>query len=325
MRIPQYWAEARRRTRVNGRQRTIRRFGWSDSGETDARDHAEQRLQEAIDQAQSGGRILNREPKRPYNGAEGVPIREEIVSCHGDTVITRNSYGALCLNTPDVLFADMDFEHAAGVRLVVTVYILLLLAAAALGYMHSSWQTFFIAGIAALVSGVLVAHLLFRVFMLLAGGAERRARRRVRRFSRRHPDWNLRLYRTPAGYRVLVMHRRFDPNGSDALGFLKKLRSDPLYVRMCRNQQCFRARISPKPWRIGINTHMKPRPGVWPVNPDRLPARQLWIDQYERSTSGYASCRFVESFGSDSVDPGAETVRGIHDRYCRAESGLEIA
>jgi len=36
-----------------------------------------------------------------------VPIREEIVSRHGDTIITRNSYGARCLNTPNALFADI--------------------------------------------------------------------------------------------------------------------------------------------------------------------------------------------------------------------------
>ncbi|MEQ1893799.1 MAG: hypothetical protein ABL998_14750, partial [Planctomycetota bacterium] len=34
--------------------------------------------------------------------AEGVPIREEIVSEHDAAVITRNGYGARCLNTPNV-------------------------------------------------------------------------------------------------------------------------------------------------------------------------------------------------------------------------------
>lgn len=47
-----------------------------------------------------------------YNGAQGVPIREEVLERHGDTVITRNGYGAKCLNTPDVLFADVDFDTA---------------------------------------------------------------------------------------------------------------------------------------------------------------------------------------------------------------------
>jgi len=57
----------------------------------------------------SGEKLIRREPKIPYKGAAGVPIREEIVSRHGETIITRNAYGARCLNTPNVLFADVRY------------------------------------------------------------------------------------------------------------------------------------------------------------------------------------------------------------------------
>jgi hypothetical protein len=52
----------------------------------------------------------------PYNGAAGVPIREEIVGRHGETVITRNSYGARCLNMPNVLswISISSTSRAAG-------------------------------------------------------------------------------------------------------------------------------------------------------------------------------------------------------------------
>ena len=57
-----------------------------------------------------------REPRMPYNGAAGVPIREEIVGRHGETVITRNSYGARCLNMPNVLswISISSTSRAAG-------------------------------------------------------------------------------------------------------------------------------------------------------------------------------------------------------------------
>lgn len=54
---------------------------------------------------------MPRRELRSNYGTHGVPIREQIVERHDDMIITRNSYGALCLNTPDVLFADMDFEE----------------------------------------------------------------------------------------------------------------------------------------------------------------------------------------------------------------------
>src|SRR5688572_18341267 len=64
---------------------------------------------------------------------------------------------------------------------------------------------------------------------------------------------------------------------------------DPVYRRMCRNQRCFRARVSPKPWRIGLTEHLRPRPGVWPVKPERLPQRNEWIRRYESQAGGVAA------------------------------------
>lgn len=61
-----------------------------------------------VPRAWAGVALTQREPLVPYTGADGVPIREENLAEHGSTVITRNSYGARCLNTPDVLFADID-------------------------------------------------------------------------------------------------------------------------------------------------------------------------------------------------------------------------
>ena len=33
--VPQYWAEARIKKRINGRLVTVKRFGWSDDSESD--------------------------------------------------------------------------------------------------------------------------------------------------------------------------------------------------------------------------------------------------------------------------------------------------
>lgn len=67
----------------------------------------------------------------PYNGAEGVPIREEIVEVHGTTIITRNAYGAGCLNTPDVLFVDLDFEEQTPEKLTLALVGVLMVGAIA--------------------------------------------------------------------------------------------------------------------------------------------------------------------------------------------------
>src|SRR5690349_327098 len=108
--VPTYWAEASARDRKGNRQVTVRRFGWSDVSQEDAQAMADARARDALQRALAGEQLVRREPKVPYNGAQGVPIREEILERYGSAVVTRNAYGARCLNTPDVLFADVDLD-----------------------------------------------------------------------------------------------------------------------------------------------------------------------------------------------------------------------
>jgi len=321
--VPQFWAEARIRDRVGGRQVTIRRFGWSDISQTEAQRHAEDRAREAMDRVRAGQSIHRRDLKRAYNGSEGVPIREEVVSRYGETVITRNSYGALCLNTPSVLFADIDFPVNVGCVLYFFL-VPMLMAALAFGWYMRSWLYGILAGIAAVFVARLLAIWFLEMQVHLAGGREALARRRLEGFLSAHPDWYVRLYRTPAGLRVLVLSQTFDPSDPRVAEFFRALDTDPIYVRMCQRQHCFRARVSPKPWRIGIPHHMKPRPGVWPVDPKRLPQRQAWIEAYERAAEGYASCQFIAALGSGRVDPAAAEVQRWHDELSKANRSLPM-
>jgi hypothetical protein len=323
--VPEFWAEGRARDRRDGRQVTVRRFGWSDVSLADAQQMADARAAEALRRVLAGEILTRREPKVPYNGAAGVPIREQIVSRHGDVVITRNSYGARCLNSPNALFADIDFAQPPPFLLRCLTFLVLAGLSAWAGWITSSWCLGLVLGFVSLVAAWLVAALLYGAFRALKGGDEAVARARIDRFAADHPDWGVRLYRTPAGLRLLVTHRPFDPNDPAVREFFAAVGADPVYVRMCLNQQCFRARVSPKPWRVGIGKHMKPRPGVWPVRPERLPDRQEWIAAYEAASAGFAACEFIDTVGSGVIHPGLAAVIKLHDDLSRATSGLPIA
>jgi len=321
--VPQYWAEGRARERRKGTQVTVRRWGWSDDGPEQARAHAETRTKDALERILAGEDLLRREARIAYNGADGVPIREEIVSRHGDTIVTRNGYGALCLNTPDVLFADVDFAGLpapSGLPLLGPLGIAAVAASLAPG---ARVLVFVAALIGSLVLLIVGWNLLQRRRKEKAGGPEAEALRRVRRALETRPDWNVRVYRTPAGLRVLVLHRLFDPMSDDVREFFEALGSDPIYVRMCTKQHCFRARVSPKPWRVGIAKHF--RPGVWPVEPSRAEDRKRWVAAYDEASRGHASCRYLESFGRGAEDPAAAEVRKLHDEVSGALTTLPIA
>jgi len=116
--VPTYWAEARAQQARSRGQRaiTVRRLGWSDVSQAEAERHAAERAQAALVQIAAGEEAPRREARTAYNGASGVPIREEVLARQGDVVVTRNGYGAHCLNTPDVLFADIDFPAPERAR-----------------------------------------------------------------------------------------------------------------------------------------------------------------------------------------------------------------
>lgn len=324
MLIPQYWAEGRVQSRTPDRQVTIRRFGWSDVSQADAQALADARANEAMEANLSGVPIVKRERKVPYNGADGLPIREEIVSRHGETIITRNSYGARCLNTPNVLFADVDFDEVPPISISCTVFVVLVIGAGGAGWLAQSVCLGTILAVAAAIGSWALARAMHRVGQRLRGGVEAASLARINKFAEAHSDWNLRVYRTPAGYRVLATHRPFSPREPEVSGFFKAIGGDPLYARMCWNQQCFRARVSPKPWRIGIQKHMRPRPGVWPVRPERFAERQQWIADYEVTAHDFAACAYLDSLGNGVIHSEIRPVLELHDSMCRATSGLPM-
>jgi hypothetical protein len=326
--IPRYWAEARLQHRERRRQVTLQRFGWSDVSVEDAQAHADRRVREALSRLLAGEMLPRQERRVAYNGAEGVPIREEVVERDADIVITRNGYGALCLNTPNVFFADIDFRpepRGSGIVLAVLLLGVVVGIGSRFGLEQSVTRSFVFGFIAALLFGYLFAVMLRRTKVALSGGHENEARKRVVAFLAKHPHWRLRLYRTPAGLRLLAVHRVFEPREAEVTAAFEALGVDPTYARMCRNQNCFRARLTPKPWRIGMQRLRAPYAAAWRPEHAELPARREWIAEYDRASAGYAACRYLETLGAGTTDIGAEYVQQLHDLMCQAERDLPLA
>jgi len=347
--IPDFWDEYKEtRTIAPKKQVTISRFGWSETSQSDAKDYAEKRVEEAFIKLSDGQEVERRELRVSYNGSEGVPIREEVIQYHDDAVLSRNIYGALCLNTPDVAFADIDFGENDNGQKVGTVLLWTVFAAGLLYYYFTpnmiydfSWNVlgydvlydinpgFFISIIAATV-GVAKFIINARSHVDAEQFAEQAMQSNLEKISlfiADNPKWGLRIYRTPAGMRIMVMHDVFLPNDPAIHNFFASVNCDPIYSLMCRRQECFRARVSPKPWRIGLegeDIRIRPK-GVWPIKVACMTERKEWIARYEKLAEGFASCRFYKSIGSDVVHNKCEKLRIVHDQYSKADSDLPLA
>lgn len=324
--IPYFWAEARLQHKTPEKQVTVRRWGWSDASQEAAQAHAHERTREAMDRILRGETKLRRQEGQWAYGNDGVPIREEVIARHGDTVITRNSYGSLCLNTPNVLFADVDAHWVAPYRFSPMGCVVLVIA----GTVAGLWQRSILLTAAIAIGGPWLWSVIGKALNAKKKPegvtvARQHAMEAIHTFMATHPSWHLRVYETPAGYRLLAMHDVFEPGSAVAQQALEALKSDHRFVTLCALQSCFRARVSPKYWRTGYRPKERLRRGRWPFTPEHALIREHWVAGYERHAVNFASCRFIERLGSADIHPDAEAVRVIHDRYCRSDSGLPLA
>lgn len=131
-----------------------------------------------------------------------------------------------------------------------------------------------------------------------------------------------RVYKTAAGYRLMITTVGFEAGSPQSETLLQQFGSDPLYVRLCKMQESFRARLTPKPWRCGMCVP----PVTFPFETPRDEARfREWAAKYESAASRYATCRYITSVGPSAVDPAFPDLIDYHDQQTRATSELQLA
>ena len=140
-------------------------------------------------------------------------------------------------------------------------------------------------------------------------------------FCAANPLWSFRIYRTFNGLRLMATHAPQDPGSAGTRAVQARLGSDPLFIRLCQAQQSFRARLTPKPWRVGL-----PRPAAYPrEGPAAESGFRTWLAGYRRASESHATCHFLQTAGSGAIDPGFAPLVQLHDERTRAFSGLPLA
>jgi hypothetical protein len=119
-------------------------------------------------------------------------------------------------------------------------------------------------------------------------------------------DLGFRLYKTAAGFRLAVEGRNLKPGGQRAQELMRIFDADRLYVSLCASQQCYRARLTPKPWRIGMR---------------RYSGDASWVGDYDSRRRDYAVCRLVCAKGIRMDSPAI----ALHDEKTLRESDLPLA
>ena len=288
MRIPLYWSKAMaEETDPNGTIKSFSCWRWSDHSPQQAYQAALAAAQAILASFLSGAKL--------HHYAYGVralreDVKQRFAGDDGELIaaITQNAYGSLVLSTARVMFIDLDFPPVRPGE--------------SLRHFVRSWFD--------------------KAALSPDAQREQQARDRLDRFLADNPHWSARIYRTCAGLRVLATHARFDPASDATQALLESIGADPMYIRLCKVQASFRARLTPKPWRCGYVSNTV----AWPRETDDQQKRfDKWMSGYLDRQSNYATCRFLGAVGAGPTTAEIETIIDVHDRTTRCHEPIKLA
>lgn len=208
-----------------------------------------------------------------------VPIREEIVeTLDENNIVTRNRYGALVLNSTTLTFIDIDSIAPSFGDL----------------------------------AGVLIGRKIPDVKDRILRHIESRAARGE------YADLGFRVYETHRGIRLLLSAQMMPAYAFAVQRILYDFRADKCYATLCAKQNCYRARLTPKPARLRMNERF---PSSFPYPEDKLDAVGSWIERYSKASENFATCNLLTTFGSPFHSPAID----YHDNACRIKAKLPLA
>ena len=275
-----YWARSKT-IPVNGKTVPfVSAVGYSNLNVDDA-------LRMANERAEGHAHKINNNLPFDYDYNQ-LPFCEEVIDRFTKdeelvTVVSRVHYGALVLNTTEVFFADIDLPPPKPKPL---------------GGLFSFFSK--PANDPDPPGAAVVANL-----ESICG---------------KNPGLGFRLYRTAAGFRAMATSRTFKVGDSYTTELLEQLESDRLYTVLCQRQKCFRARLTPKPFRIGLRNP----PTRFPYeNQSQLDAMKRWTSRYDETRSGFSTCAFITHVGNTVIDEDVESICQLHDHFaCNGELPL---
>ncbi len=226
------------------------------------------------------------EGKEDYRNPQeyDIDICEEIIATIDEkNVITRNRYGALVLNAEHLMIVDVDHNKARYRIPDFNIF----------RYLVSFFKQ-------KKYSEGLLGH--------LEEALDKKA----------YHHLYTRIYQTPNGYRLILQGQKFNARSQESKKLMRRLYADWEYSNICYQQQCYRARLTPKPWRIKIK-----RPKI--IFPFRTDEENLkhnaWVEQYQTKSEGYSACRLIREIGEKRKNK----VVDYHDEFCKALSNLPMA
>ena len=218
------------------------------------------------------------------------PVLDEITNERGEVIglITRNRYGTKVLNTEKVLFVDVDVTEPRREGAL----------AGFIGALFGKKVT----PIEATTDNVILT--------------------KAQSWCGDNSESSWRIYKTKAGFRLIATHETIAPDSELATKAFEHFDADPLYRKLCLAQKSFRARLTPKPWRCGMDTPTN----SWPFADAQEESKFLdWERAYAQRQQPFATCKFLHTVGSGEMAHDVAPLIALHDELCRVGDDLPLA
>lgn len=211
------------------------------------------------------------------------PLREEVLTTLEGAIISRNSYGAEILNCDSLVFVDVDLPT------------------------QPTSSGGFLSGI-------------FGKKRAAVASPEQEKLEKLRHWQRLNGRYSFRVYRTAGGLRYLLINSTLDPSARKSL--FDSTDCDPRYAKLCDIQKSFRARLTPKPWRMGLPS---PKYRFPYSNDEQRSAAERWVGEYDNAATQFATCKYLETIGDGKTATEFVELVSQHDLKTSAERDLPLA
>lgn len=134
----------------------------------------------------------------------------------------------------------------------------------------------------------------------------------------KNPDLgtDFRIYETQKGIRV-IGKTYIDPSSQGYSKLMRGLGVDWLYIALSKKQRCYRARLTPKPYRMKHQT-IKIKSPLDCAKPDY----EKWEKSYARESKSFSVVKLVKAIGSDfSLEQAIQK----HDNACNLHGNRKLA
>lgn len=313
MKIPRYWKQVFRQVEgvsFHGDHFTLKdkntadiySWGYSDISQEDAHKNAEARVDQIV-KALSSDHDENF--YYPLNVLHEDILEELGVEEASKALVTRNRYFSQVLNTDNMMFVDIDVPtwdiQPAGF-----------------------WQRLFGKSDEVEVKNKRETDKRFNEALI-----------KVENYVKGDPGAGFLVYRTFAGFRLIASHKAFEPNSNETQQIFDALGTDPLFQKLCKVQECFRARLTPKFWRL--NKELGSYPSIkFKITPSmiadwtdeherRVKDFDEWIESYEEQHVSHATCHFVKHIGNQKTATELKALIKYHDQVTQSVSGKPLA